>query len=430
MAECLVQARFSPQTWADGTTTDSADVTMAADLVAVLENLGARFQGIWFSFGEGEYDLVAIVDVPASVDVAALTIAARIGWDGAPFDKICITPLLNQGDAALAWDCAVKALATTGDATSRGPLSGSAAVGRNADSSPAGQAGTTNAEAVSEFATLRRDRPRDGEITAASRVPDPGPEFAVDRPSIHGVDDRNANENHGSVFAVVPRQDRGSHLQWARKQATQVDQADVVPSDRTEESRYLPGPRNGQVHESIRDHQVEMPDGGDVVVDGQNPPPPAATTPPPQAPQRRWWKTPAGAGAVAVALAVLGVGGYFGVNAMWPSRSMPAAPPPVASRVPDYLPLGAVACQKVYNDVHLPFDAGARGTPTTSCPFVEQVRRTYSQLSATSAPTDQIRAISPSTEKWYALACIPTGNYVTCTGGAAAVIYLYNSSHQ
>jgi hypothetical protein len=172
-----------------------------------------------------------------------------------------------------------------------------------------------------------------------------------------------------------------------------------------------------------------MVDGGDMEIT-EHTPPPDAPPPPGQTPQRRWSKTPAAAGAGAVAVAVLGAGAYLGVNALSPSRSTPDAPAPVTSRVPDYLPPGAVACQKVYNDVHLPFDAGARGTPTTSCPFVEQVRRTYSQLTAASAPTDQIRAISPSTEKWYALACIPTGSYVTCTGGAAAVIYLYNSSHQ
>lgn len=142
-----------------------------------------------------------------------------------------------------------------------------------------------------------------------------------------------------------------------------------------------------------------------------------------------WWRRPAGAGAAAVALAVLAVGGYFGGTALFSSPSSPVAstPPPVAaSRVPDYLPAGAVACKKVYDDVHRPFNAGARGTATTSCQFVEQVRRTYAQLVATSAPTDQIHAISPATEKLYVLACIPTGSYVSCTGGAAAVIYLYN----
>jgi hypothetical protein len=141
-----------------------------------------------------------------------------------------------------------------------------------------------------------------------------------------------------------------------------------------------------------------------------------------------WWRRPAGAGAAAVALAVLAVGGYFGATALFGSHHSPAAstPPVAASRVPDYLPPGAVACKKVYNDVHHPFNAGAKGTATTSCQFVEQVRRTYSQLVATSAPTDQIHAISPATEKLYVLACIPTGSYVSCTGGAAAVIYLYN----
>ncbi|MCW2526057.1 MAG: serine/threonine protein kinase [Pseudonocardiales bacterium] len=148
--------------------------------------------------------------------------------------------------------------------------------------------------------------------------------------------------------------------------------------------------------------------------------------PPTQTAHRHWWRSPAGAGAVVVALAALAVGGFFGAKALVRSRNSPTATPPVTSEVPNYLPPGAVACKKVYTDVHHPFNAGARGTPTTSCPFVEQVRRTYSLLSSTSAPTDQIHAVSPATEKSYDLACITIGSYVTCTGGAAAVVYLYN----
>lgn len=155
-----------------------------------------------------------------------------------------------------------------------------------------------------------------------------------------------------------------------------------------------------------------------------SPQPSPASDDPPRA--RRWWKTPAGGVAAAALVVGLGVSGYFAVNAVL-AHEPPSAAPNTLAQVPG-LPPGAAACAKVYNDSPVPFNAGARGTPTTSCPFVEQVRRVFSAQHSASIPTDHISAISPATSKWYDLACIPTGSYVTCTGGAAAVIYLYNQS--
>ena len=154
--------------------------------------------------------------------------------------------------------------------------------------------------------------------------------------------------------------------------------------------------------------------------------PPAATAPArDDAPrQRRWWKTPAGSAVAAIILAVIGVGSYFGINALFQHGSSPS-PPRVLAQVPG-LPPGAAPCPQVYKDIHTPFNAGARGTPMTSCPFVEQVRGAYAAQSSTSSPVVQLSVISPATEKWYDLTCIATGSYTTCAGGAAAVIYLYN----
>jgi hypothetical protein len=91
------------------------------------------------------------------------------------------------------------------------------------------------------------------------------------------------------------------------------------------------------------------------------------------------------------------------------------------------LPRGATECPLVYPDLTAPFDRGARGTPATSCGFVEQARTAYAKSSPGTGPR-QIRVPSPATYKWYDLVCTPTGSgsYVTCTGGAGAVIYLYN----
>jgi hypothetical protein len=89
------------------------------------------------------------------------------------------------------------------------------------------------------------------------------------------------------------------------------------------------------------------------------------------------------------------------------------------------LPAGATDCPPVYPHVLAPYNRGARGTPATSCPFVEEVRMTYAKQPPSAGPR-QLRVPSPATYKWYDLVCAPTGSFVTCTGGVAAVIYLYN----
>lgn len=105
--------------------------------------------------------------------------------------------------------------------------------------------------------------------------------------------------------------------------------------------------------------------------------------------------------------------------------------PQVVSSLPqvgDPLPPGAAWCRPIYPEIKVPFNAGARGTPLTSCPFVEQVRRTAfaDQLSPSSSQT-QLRVVSPTTRKWYEMQCTSAGSYVTCTGGEDAVVYLYTA---
>ena len=110
-----------------------------------------------------------------------------------------------------------------------------------------------------------------------------------------------------------------------------------------------------------------------------------------------------------------------------PVATQIAEPAPVSVSQISGLPPGATVCPAVYPDVVAPFNAGARGTPTTSCPFVEQVRRAYSQRPAPLSRAQQIRVASPATGKWYDLVCTPTTTFVTCSGGVVAVIYLYNA---
>jgi hypothetical protein len=132
----------------------------------------------------------------------------------------------------------------------------------------------------------------------------------------------------------------------------------------------------------------------------------------------------------AVILAAVAVGGYFGADAAL-SHSSSQTTSPSASDIPAQvpgLPPGAAKCDRTQTDVQKPFNTGARGTPATTCAFVEQVRKEYSARSTPTSGPSEVSAISPATLKWYKLACFNSGTYVTCTGGAAAVIYLYNTA--
>jgi hypothetical protein len=90
------------------------------------------------------------------------------------------------------------------------------------------------------------------------------------------------------------------------------------------------------------------------------------------------------------------------------------------------LPAGSATCDSVYPDIKLPFSAGARGTPMTSCRFVEETRRAYATKGSAASQTSQLTVVSPATRKSYTVVCFPTGEYVTCSGGQGAIIYLYN----
>ena len=173
-----------------------------------------------------------------------------------------------------------------------------------------------------------------------------------------------------------------------------------------------------------------MTDHEGVATDTAEPSPqeprPQSDTPP----KRHWRKSPMGAAGAGIVLTVIAVGGYIGINAVLAHPSSQTTSPSTANVLdpaPQFLPRGAVACKPIQTDVRIPFNAGARGTPATSCAFVEQVRKEYSVHSTPTASPTELRVISPATSKWYQLACFNSGTYVTCTGGAAAVIYLYNA---
>ena len=94
MASYLLQVAYTPQAWA-ALLKNPQDRTEA--LRPVLEKLGGSFQSAYFAFGD--YDVVAVMDLPQNVDAAAFSIAAAAG--GA-IKSIKTTPLMSIADGIAA----------------------------------------------------------------------------------------------------------------------------------------------------------------------------------------------------------------------------------------------------------------------------------------------------------------------------------------
>ncbi len=62
---------------------------------------------------------------------------------------------------------------------------------------------------------------------------------------------------------------------------------------------------------------------------------------------------------------------------------------------------------------------GISAGPNTSCPFAKNVRDAYLAVPGDSVEID---VHSPVTGKTYAMACVRTGDKVTCRGGNEAVV--------
>jgi hypothetical protein len=130
---------------------------------------------------------------------------------------------------------------------------------------------------------------------------------------------------------------------------------------------------------------------------------------------------------VRVLLAVVNVAVVVSAVAWCVARpAVPTASP--LSQVGDPLPPGAAKCRVIYQEIKEPFNAAARGTPLTSCPFAEQVRRTaHADGFSVKSPSTRLRVVSPTNRKWYEMQCISAERYATCTGGNDAVVYLFNT---
>jgi uncharacterized protein with GYD domain len=90
MASYLLQVAYTPQAWA-ALLKNPQDRTQV--LRPVLEKLGGKFDAAYFAFGD--YDVVAVLELPGDIDAAAFSIAAAAG--GA-IKSIKTTPLMSIAD--------------------------------------------------------------------------------------------------------------------------------------------------------------------------------------------------------------------------------------------------------------------------------------------------------------------------------------------
>lgn len=95
MAKYMLQISYTPAAWA-------AQIKNPADRIEAIrpavEKLGGKVEGAWYAFGE--YDIVAILDMPDNTAAAAFALAAAAG--GA-CSAVKTTPLMTvqEGITAL-----------------------------------------------------------------------------------------------------------------------------------------------------------------------------------------------------------------------------------------------------------------------------------------------------------------------------------------
>lgn len=91
MAIYMVQASYAPQAVASMVKTPQ---DRAAAIKPMIEGMGGKLHDLWFCFGE--YDIVAIAELPNNITAAAMAMA--IGSSGA-MSSYRTTPLMTSSDA-------------------------------------------------------------------------------------------------------------------------------------------------------------------------------------------------------------------------------------------------------------------------------------------------------------------------------------------
>jgi uncharacterized protein with GYD domain len=103
MPRYLLQLAYTPEAWASQLKNPQNRVEIVAP---VLQRLGGRFESTYLAFGQ--YDIVAIMDLPDNVSAAA---AAMVFAAGGAVKSISTTPLITAEEA-------VEAMRKAGDAAS------------------------------------------------------------------------------------------------------------------------------------------------------------------------------------------------------------------------------------------------------------------------------------------------------------------------
>ena len=90
MTNYLIQVAYTPEAWANlvAQPQDRIDAVRP-----VVEKLGGKIVQGWFAFGD--YDLIAIVEMPSNVEAAAFSLAATAGGAIRAFKT---TPLLSTAE--------------------------------------------------------------------------------------------------------------------------------------------------------------------------------------------------------------------------------------------------------------------------------------------------------------------------------------------
>ena len=102
MANYLLQVTYTPEAWANLIASPRDRI---GEVRPVVEKLGGKIQHAWFAFGD--YDLVAIVEMPTNIEAAAFSLAAAAG--GA-CRTVKTTPLMTTAEGIEA----MKKAATSG----------------------------------------------------------------------------------------------------------------------------------------------------------------------------------------------------------------------------------------------------------------------------------------------------------------------------
>ena len=108
MAYYLIQAAYTPDAWAKMV---KHPQNRQQAVAPVIERLGGSIKGFWLAFGE--YDVIAVVEMPTNVSAAAFSLAASAGGG---VKALKTTPLMTVEEGT-------EAMSKAGDTGYRPPSS-------------------------------------------------------------------------------------------------------------------------------------------------------------------------------------------------------------------------------------------------------------------------------------------------------------------